>query len=863
MLKDVKLATRLALGFGSMVAMVVLVGIASYYSLSQNTKTIGELATDSLPSVQSILTLRDEVMAIKSSVRTLLNLDLAPDVRARQSDTVAKARTSYDAAWKTYDAISKPAAEAALWKDVQGLFSTLKTDNNEFFRLAHDLESLRIGNPVKLERDLASFRGDHYKLEKELLAMCETKQVFEGGEDPAGCRFGKWKAQQKIENAEIASTLGEIDKAHQKFHQAVKHAKDLVRQNKPEEARKIVMGDLEEAAQSTFACYDRMLATAAGATLVSDKMNDQALVTCRASQLKLEEGIKKLVDLNVEAARGESTQAISRSGLLSNVSLALTLLAILAGVTMAWTISRSITGPVLRVVGLLKEVAKGDLSNQIHVDSKDEVGLLAESTNRMVENLRGTARVAESIAVGNLDTSVTRLSEKDTLGISLERMIGALRERAQLAERIATGNLDLEVAVLSREDGLGAALRKMVATLRERARLGGLIASGNLTENVAILSKEDSLGIALDRMETSLRERAKLADRIAEGDLTVEAKVLSAEDELGLALGKMLANLRKIVGEVTAAAENVASGSQQMSATAQQLSQGATEQSASAEQCTSSMEEMASSIHQNADNAHQTNQMAAAAATDAQASGEAVSQTVSAMKEIAEKIGIIEEIARKTDLLALNAAVEAARAGEHGKGFAVVASEVRKLAERSQTAAAEISHLSTGGVSVAEGAGERLAKLVPDIRKTAELVREISAATTEQNSGAAQINQAIQQLDQVIQSNAASSEEMASTAEELAGQADQLQHTVAFFRVPGGDESARNGSRSQGGAATPVNPRKAPATRARAPHPAAPRRDTAMSKNGASPSNLSAPAGVSIELSNASGDKNDGDFERF
>jgi methyl-accepting chemotaxis protein len=156
------------------------------------------------------------------------------------------------------------------------------------------------------------------------------------------------------------------------------------------------------------------------------------------------------------------------------------------------------------------------------------------------------------------------------------------------------------------------------------------------------------------------------------------------------------------------------------------------------------------------------------------------------MKQIAQKIGIIEEIARKTDLLALNAAVEAARAGEHGKGFAVVASEVRKLAERSQTAAAEISRLTGDGVALAENAGQLLTRLVPDIRKTAELVREIAAASGEQSTGAAQINKAIQQLDQVIQQNAAASEEMASTSEELSSQAVQLQGSIGFFRVDDG-----------------------------------------------------------------------------
>jgi len=286
----------------------------------------------------------------------------------------------------------------------------------------------------------------------------------------------------------------------------------------------------------------------------------------------------------------------------------------------------------------------------------------------------------------------------------------------------------------------------------------------------------------------SLREAVSASNSLAAGDLTVNIEVRSKDEagQLAEAMKNMVEKLREIVADVKSAADNVAAGSHQLSASSEQMSQGATEQAAAAEEASSSMEQMSSNIKQSADNAQQTEKIAIKSAEDAKEGGRAVTETVSAMKEIAGKISIIEEIARQTNLLALNAAIEAARAGEHGKGFAVVASEVRKLAERSQAAAAEISQLSTSSVQVAEKAGEMLNRIVPDIQKTAELVQEISAASNEQNTGAEQINKAIQQLDQVIQQNAGASEEMASTSEELAAQSEQLQQTISFFTMDGG-----------------------------------------------------------------------------
>jgi len=313
------------------------------------------------------------------------------------------------------------------------------------------------------------------------------------------------------------------------------------------------------------------------------------------------------------------------------------------------------------------------------------------------------------------------------------------------------------------------------------------MSKGILMDDIKVEGKDETAQLlsAMEKMVSSLKATVRVAERMAEGDLKVKVNLLSDEDKLGISLNAMIEKLNSVVMDVKSAADNVASGSQELSSSAEEMSQGATEQSASAEQASSSMEQMSANIKQTADNAQQTERIAMQAAEDAEKGGKAVEETVGAMRQIAEKISIIEEIARQTNMLALNAAIEAARAGEHGKGFAVVADAVRKLAERSQSAAGEISNLSVYSVEIAEKAGEMLNRIVPDIRKTAELVQEINAASAEQNTGADQINQALQQLDQVIQQNASAAEEMSSTSEELASQAEQLQETIAFFNISG------------------------------------------------------------------------------
>jgi methyl-accepting chemotaxis protein len=418
----------------------------------------------------------------------------------------------------------------------------------------------------------------------------------------------------------------------------------------------------------------------------------------------------------------------------------------------------AVINPLNVAANYVDRISRGDTPPKITDSYNGDFNALKNNLNQAIEAINQQATVAQSIANGDLSVKVNIRSENDVLAKSLLQVIDAvsalISDVNSLSAAAAEGNLKMRAANASRHQG---EYRKII----------------------------EGLNNTLDYIIEPINEVAAVLTEMEQGNLTktVKGDYKGQLKEFKDTVNNTITKIAEIIGEVNSAASNIASASGEISATAQSMSQATSEQAASVEETSSAVEQMTASINQNTENAKVTDGMATQTSREAIEGGDAVKTTVRAMKSIAGKIGIIDDIAYQTNLLALNAAIEAARAGEHGKGFAVVAAEVRNLAERSQVAAQEIGELASSSVEMAENAGKLLDTIVPSIKKTADLVQEIAAASEEQSTGVGQINTAMNQLNQITQQNASASEELAATSEEMSGQAMQLQEMMEFFTL--------------------------------------------------------------------------------
>ncbi len=482
----------------------------------------------------------------------------------------------------------------------------------------------------------------------------------------------------------------------------------------------------------------------------------------------------------------------------------------------------------------------GNLADEIVVETKDEIGQLLQAMKDMLYGLQGKIQLEKTsaeishrlkMALDNASACVMVLDTDDVITYTnhtMHALLDNLYACDVLQRAHEHGYAGESLYSLFRDDDIALQLRQTerstqlvvgdyhfqvtrTSVLNEGREIAHIIEWKDTTAQVNVVKRlldaansgdfsaieisdsnddvyvelADNINQVLATTGATISDVVEALKKLAAGNLDCEIQgdYKGVFAELKDNVNATITKLASVINSVHQNANDIASSAELVSDTAHQIDSGASQQSSSLKHVSASMTTMSDNIRQCADNATQTEQISRQAAQDADESGKAVDEAVTAMKSIAEKISIVEEIARQTNLLALNAAIEAARAGEHGKGFAVVASEVRKLAERSQNAAREISELSENTVTIAENAGERLLRLVPEIQNTAELVQEISAAVREQDGSAVEINRALEQLETIVKQSVIAAESLTSASGDLTSKSRSQRDAMAFFTL--------------------------------------------------------------------------------
>lgn len=815
------LGTKILSGFILVAIIAGVVGLVGYAGMGQLKQSTTVIADVRLPSIMGLQNIANAQFEIGRVERTKL-LDLDAKIQASQTKRLEEAWTNVENGWKLYEPLQKTREEEALWKQFVLAWEVWKKENAVALRLIDE------GKKAEAQAySLGAARDAYRNAEGKLSKLIELNEKIAHEEKAIALRIEKRSSNMLIVTIVAAMLLA--------IGTGILLTNMIMRQlgGEPvyvaEIANKVAAGDVSSTIdikgkddKSIIVAIHRMMETITNLVADANILSQAAVqgnLSTRVDATKHQGDFKKVVE-------GMNKTVATLVGLIDSMPLPAMIIDKDFGI-------RYMNGIGAKILGKSQTELLGEkcYNNFKTSDCNTDKCACGQAMRKGVE---ATSETDAHPAGMNLEIMYTGRPIKDING----NIIGAFevvvdqtaikqagRKMQKIADyqaaevtkltdglsKIAQGDLNVVIKAeagdadtascrdsfetigkaLNRTTNAIKALSDDVNKLSKAAVEGKLGTRADAEKHLGDFRKiVAGVNDTLDAVIGPLNVAAEYVAKISKGE--IPAKITDSYNgdfnAIKNNLNQMIENLTHFAEEVQAAADQVADGSQQMSSTSEEMSQGSTEQASSIEEVSSSMEQMSANIRQNAENAQQTERIAQKASQDAAEGGKAVVEAVAAMKDIAAKTSIIAEIARQTNMLALNAAIEAARAGEHGKGFAVVASEVRKLAERSQNAAGEISVLSASSVQVAEKAGEMLGKIVPDIQKTAELVQEISTASNEQSSGAEEINKAIQQLDRVIQSNAGASEEMASTAEELSSQAEQLQQAIGFFKIEGAPE---------------------------------------------------------------------------
>ena len=511
MFKNLKLATKMMMSFGLMACIALSLGLLGYYGANKNNKAIEEIGIVRLPSVESLLIIKENVNEVKSSLRTLLIPDLDKAERRRQYDTITQASEKYEAAWKKYEPLPQTPEEAELWKQFVPIFEKWRADNGVFLDMSRKIDALDLGDPAELSQNIERFRGDHYKLAASVVTLMSEGKTFEGGDNHETCNLGKWLPSFKSTNPQMQKAIQDIEESHSKFHGGIKQIKALVATDRTDEARTWFTTHLSASMADTFAKIDEMQTQAKGALGIFHEAEHQLLVVAQEHQVKASDLLDKIIKLNSDIAAQEVNSAKQLATLLVIINLSAAVIGVVLALLIAVLVTRSITGPVIKAAAMAETMAKGDFTDTLHIDRKDEIGQLVTSLNTMAGQLGSMIREIVD-GVKNLSSSST-----DLAAISQQLSANAIETSdksgsvATAAEEMSTNIQSVSAAMeqsSSNVSMVATATEEMTATVNE---IGQNAAKARAISESAVVQSQ----LTSEKM-TALGESAQKIGRVTE-----------------------------------------------------------------------------------------------------------------------------------------------------------------------------------------------------------------------------------------------------------------------------------------------------------------------------------------------------------